>query len=233
MNTVRIYDSINHWYFGPWFNIKMSSYQYRKTHCGDETVVRSSYLHNGFSYTGKMTSLYWIRALVFLTVQWLQYFCSSWLTKHLLNQTEFSFFFTIDNVLVLSVYRSYISDEARLFDTILRNYRPYKKLSRPVLNVSATIPVSFGISLIQILGFDVKQQVLTTLIWKKYVSQSVWTVIFKLCQNTDSRSWNVSQKKTFNHHWVAFSTQCIQGSTRVPFCCILWCRSVSATCLRP
>ena len=44
---------------GPWFNIKMSSYQYRKSHCGDKTVVRSSYLHNGISYTGKMTSLYW------------------------------------------------------------------------------------------------------------------------------------------------------------------------------
>ena len=37
----------------------MSSYQYRKSHCGDKTVVRSSYLHYGISYTGKMTSLYW------------------------------------------------------------------------------------------------------------------------------------------------------------------------------
>ena len=43
-------------------NIKMSSYQYRKSDCGDKTVVRSSYLHNGISYIGKMTSLYWIRA---------------------------------------------------------------------------------------------------------------------------------------------------------------------------
>ena len=48
---------------GPRFNIKMSSYQYRKSHCGDKTVVRSSYLHNGISYTGKMSSLYWIGAL--------------------------------------------------------------------------------------------------------------------------------------------------------------------------
>ena len=45
---------------GPWFNIEMSSYQYRKSHCGDKTVVRSSYLHNGISYTGEMSSLYWI-----------------------------------------------------------------------------------------------------------------------------------------------------------------------------
>ena len=43
---------------GPRFNIKMSSYQYRKSHCGDKTVVRSSYLHNGIFYTGKKTSLY-------------------------------------------------------------------------------------------------------------------------------------------------------------------------------
>ena len=41
----------------------MSSYQFGKSHCGDKTVVRSSYLHNGISYTGKMSSLYWIRAL--------------------------------------------------------------------------------------------------------------------------------------------------------------------------
>ena len=42
----------------------MSSYQYRKSHCGDKTVVRSSYLHNGTSYTCKMQSLYWIRAQI-------------------------------------------------------------------------------------------------------------------------------------------------------------------------
>ena len=48
---------------GPDFNIKMTSYQYRKSHCRDKTVERSSYLHNGNSFTGKTTSLYWIRAL--------------------------------------------------------------------------------------------------------------------------------------------------------------------------
>ena len=48
---------------GPWFNIKSSSYQYRKSHCGDKTAVRSSYLHNGISFTGKMTSLYWFNLL--------------------------------------------------------------------------------------------------------------------------------------------------------------------------
>ena len=48
---------------GLWFNINMSSYQYRKFYCGDKTIVRSSYLHNGISYTGKMTSLYWFSPL--------------------------------------------------------------------------------------------------------------------------------------------------------------------------
>ena len=46
----------------PWFNTNMLSYQYRKSHCGDKTVVRLSYLHNAISYTGKMTSKFWIRA---------------------------------------------------------------------------------------------------------------------------------------------------------------------------
>ena len=49
---------------GPWFNIKMSSYQYRNSHCGDKTILRPSYLHNGIPYTGKMTSLYWIRVQI-------------------------------------------------------------------------------------------------------------------------------------------------------------------------
>ena len=30
------------WDPGGWFNIKMSSYQYRKSHCGDKTIWRSS-----------------------------------------------------------------------------------------------------------------------------------------------------------------------------------------------
>ena len=40
----------------------MSSYQYRKFHCGDTTILPPSYLHNGISFTGKKTSLYRIRA---------------------------------------------------------------------------------------------------------------------------------------------------------------------------
>ena len=55
---------------GLWLNIKMSFYRYRKSHCGDKTVVRSSYLHNGISYTGKMTSLYWISLNSQMIMKW-------------------------------------------------------------------------------------------------------------------------------------------------------------------
>ena len=43
---------------GPWFNMNMTSYQYKKSHCGDKTILRPSYLHNGISSTGMMSSLY-------------------------------------------------------------------------------------------------------------------------------------------------------------------------------
>ena len=52
------------WWPRGWINIKMSSNQYRKSHCGDKTILRPSYLHNGISYTDKTTFLYWIRALM-------------------------------------------------------------------------------------------------------------------------------------------------------------------------
>ena len=37
--------------------------KYRKSHCGDNTDIRSSYLPNGNSYSGKISSLYWISPL--------------------------------------------------------------------------------------------------------------------------------------------------------------------------
>ena len=59
---------------GSWFNIKISSYQYRESHYGDKTVIRLSYLHNGISYAGEMTSLYWIRALKITWFMRMNYF---------------------------------------------------------------------------------------------------------------------------------------------------------------
>ena len=37
----------------------MPCYQYRKSHCGDKTILRPSYLHNGISYTSKTKSGPW------------------------------------------------------------------------------------------------------------------------------------------------------------------------------
>ena len=48
---------------GCWFNIKMIAYEYRKSHCGDKTILRPSYLHNGIPYIGKTSSLYRIGTL--------------------------------------------------------------------------------------------------------------------------------------------------------------------------
>ena len=57
-------ETCSHLSSGRWFDIKMSSYLYRKFHCGDcKTILRPSCLNNGISYTGKTTSLYWIGAL--------------------------------------------------------------------------------------------------------------------------------------------------------------------------
>ena len=63
INDNKWKDAIYIWRAWPQFNIKMSSYRYRKSHCGDKTVVRLFYLHIGISYTGKATCLYWIGAL--------------------------------------------------------------------------------------------------------------------------------------------------------------------------
>ena len=84
---------------GPQINIKMSSYQPRKSHCGDKTVVRSSYLRNGISYTGKMASLYWIRALVF---NWkiISHKISKYLHQSLVRPLKC--FMTYDNCTVMS-----------------------------------------------------------------------------------------------------------------------------------
>ena len=54
---------------GGWCNIK-TSYQYRKSHCGDKTIVRLSYLHNGITYTDKMSSLYWTRVQMIWSSGW-------------------------------------------------------------------------------------------------------------------------------------------------------------------
>ena len=62
---IEIYEWGNHqhhFYFssGLWFNMMMLSYQYRKYHYGDKTVIRLSYLRNGIFYNGRVASLHGI-----------------------------------------------------------------------------------------------------------------------------------------------------------------------------
>ena len=75
----------------------MSFYQYRKSHCGDKTILRPSYLHNGISYTGKTTSLHWIRAHVLFSRK----LNNIWRTRKILTlRSNLGFFVLIVNYLM-------------------------------------------------------------------------------------------------------------------------------------
>jgi len=66
-----------------------------------------------------------------------------------------------------------MSDEKRLIKSLLQNYETVGVVGRPVLNHSETIKVYYGLSLIQILDLDEKNQVLQTNVWSRYVSRSI------------------------------------------------------------
>ena len=67
-----------------------------------------------------------------------------------------------------------MSDEKRLIKSLLQQYKSFGVVGRPVLNHSETIKVYYGLSLIQILDLDEKNQVLQTNVWSRYVS-SHWS----------------------------------------------------------
>ena len=78
------YDPIYPLPFWAWFNIKMLSYRYRKSHCGDKTILRPSCLDNGISYTGETKPLYCIGALVLIPQYWMTLDSIPWLYIFLL-----------------------------------------------------------------------------------------------------------------------------------------------------
>ena len=90
---------------GPWFNInlKMSSYQYRKSRYRDKMILQLSYVHNGISYilvySGKMTSLYWIRPLG------TGYVGLMWACFRVRYPNGFLFFFTISVSVWVHIFR--------------------------------------------------------------------------------------------------------------------------------
>jgi len=63
-----------------------------------------------------------------------------------------------------------VSAEKQLIKQLLKNYETVGVVGRPVLNQSDTIVVKYGLSLIQILDLNEKDQVLTTNVWSRYVS---------------------------------------------------------------
>jgi len=65
-----------------------------------------------------------------------------------------------------------MSDEKRLIKQLLSKYQEVGVVGRPVFNQSDTIQVNYGLQLIQILEMDEKNQVLTTNVWSRYVSDS-------------------------------------------------------------
>ena len=61
--------------------------------------------------------------------------------------------------------------EKQLIKKLLDRYASFGKLGRPVKNTNDAIRVEFGMSLIQILNVDEKNQVLETNVWLTYVSR--------------------------------------------------------------
>ena len=63
-----------------------------------------------------------------------------------------------------------MSLEKKLIKDMLTNYANLGKMGRPVAFDNETLKVHFGLSLIQILDLDERNQVLTTNVWATYVS---------------------------------------------------------------
>jgi len=81
--------------------------------------------------------------------------------------------FSLSSLLVLLVMcpgGMAMSDEKRLIKHLLDQYTALGRIGRPVINTSHTVQVYYGMSLIQILDLDQKNQILTTNVWSRYVS---------------------------------------------------------------
>lgn len=68
------------------------------------------------------------------------------------------------------------SKEKILIKRLIERYARMGKEGRPVVNTSDAVRVDFGLSLIQILDVDIKDQVLKTNVWYEYVS---WCFFFQ------------------------------------------------------
>ncbi len=64
-----------------------------------------------------------------------------------------------------------MSEEKKLIQHLLGNYREVGTSGRPVLNISTVIAVEFGLGLIQ-MDLDERYKVLKMSMWSRYVSIS-------------------------------------------------------------
>ncbi|KAL3876547.1 hypothetical protein ACJMK2_034388 [Sinanodonta woodiana] len=63
-----------------------------------------------------------------------------------------------------------MSKEKELIRRLIKDYEQIGKMGRPIAEENGTLTVSYGLSLIQILDLDERNQVLSTNVWATYVS---------------------------------------------------------------
>ena len=64
--------------------------------------------------------------------------------------------------------RQSLSSEKKLVRKLLNNYARIGRVGRPVRNVSTSVPVHFGLGLIQ-MSLDEKNKILSMSMWTRYV----------------------------------------------------------------
>ena len=113
------------------------SYQYGKSHCGDKTILRPSYLYNGISYTCKM-SLYWTRALVAICTG---YSCPT--QQHIIQQRYWCAIGTHHNTMVTWNKNTLFFSKHCVFATQVIQYRPLKAVTIYCWHLELNIFINF------------------------------------------------------------------------------------------
>lgn len=120
--------------------------------------------------------------------------------KKLLNELEDSPLNSEQYAILVSFnFSTEISSEKLLIQHLLRAYDRVGRNGRPVIDINTTVPVHFGLGLIQ-MDLDEKNKVLTISAWTKYVSKllklthfsSIFTIYFPClhawCSNSLQRT---------------------------------------------
>lgn len=93
----------------------------------------------------------------------------------------------------VSVYEVGASHEKRLIRDLLTRYKSAGRVGRPVNDSNEGIDVEYGLSMIQILDLDERNQVLTTNVWGNYVSVLDLETLAKSNHNINKRLMKVSR----------------------------------------